>query len=272
MSGGAYRARRAREATAGRESSPQRRLGPRRVNGAGVLPPGGAPPSLGRRASPQNEMEAGIAAGLHCPWFHRSCPKARPPFPGRFRPRPRGPGRSLRFLRGIIADPVPVPAGSAPRLAAGFGSLAGTFLLGLAASISGSLSVVREASFAVVLSRFRPPGGFRFRRTLEGKWVRPWLAPPPRASSFRLPGPCFVQPEILANFRRSPPGRAWERLFRFRKAAPRHRTDNGTRRRVGQARNGRSDLWITGISGINMDQFRPAGATWLLASRLRARH
>jgi hypothetical protein len=41
---------------------------------------------------------------------------------------------------------------------------------------------------SVVLSRNLPPGGFRFRRTLEGKWVRLWLAPPPRASSFRLPG------------------------------------------------------------------------------------
>ena len=130
--------------------------------------------------------------------------KARPPFPGRFRPRPCGPGRSLRFLRRNIAIPVPVPAGSAPCLAAGFGSLAGTFLLGLAASNSGSLSVVREASFAVVLSRFLPPGGFRFRRTLEGKWVRHWLAPPPRASSFRLPGPRFLQlpSEDLSRFPR----------------------------------------------------------------------
>jgi hypothetical protein len=41
---------------------------------------------------------------------------------------------------------------------------------------------------SVVLSRNLPPGGFQFRRTLEGKWVRLWLAPPPRASSFRLPG------------------------------------------------------------------------------------
>ena len=74
-----------------------------------------------------------------------SCPKAWLAFPGRFRPRPCGPGRSLRFLRRTIAGPVPVPAGPAPNLAAGFGSLAGSFRLGLAASTSGSLSDSDEA-------------------------------------------------------------------------------------------------------------------------------
>ena len=68
-----------------------------------------------------------------------------------------------------------------------------------------------KRSLSDVLSRFHPPGGFRFRRTLEGKWVRHWLAPPPRASSFRLPGPCFDQLPS-EDFRRSPRGRAWERL------------------------------------------------------------
>jgi hypothetical protein len=45
---------------------------------------------------------------------------------------------------GNIAIPVRVPAGSAPRLAAGFGSLAGSVRLRLATSTVGSLSVVRR--------------------------------------------------------------------------------------------------------------------------------
>jgi len=202
-------------------------------------------------------MEAGIAAGLHCPWFRWSCPKARPPFPGRFRPRPRGPGRSLRFLRRNIAIPVPVPAGSSASLAAGFGSLAGTFLLGLAASNEGSLSDVREASFSEVLSRFLPPGGFRFRRTLEGKWVRLWLAPPPRASSFRLPGPHFDQLPS-EDFRRSPRGRVWERLSvsgRPRPATGRTLAPESDSRLM---LNRGPGLWITGISGINWVKRRPS--------------
>jgi len=65
-----------------------------------------------------------------------------------------------------------------------------------------------KRSFFGVLSRNLPPGGFRFRRTLEGKWVRLWLAPLPRASSFRLPGTSLPSASVLANFRRFPRGRA----------------------------------------------------------------
>ena len=50
--------------------------------------------------------------------------KARPPFPGRFRPRPCGPGRSLRFPHRTSPDRS--PAGSAPGPKAGHGSLAGS--------------------------------------------------------------------------------------------------------------------------------------------------
>src|SRR4051812_26370852 len=72
-----------------------------------------------------------------------------------------------------------------------FGSLAGSVFLRLAASNFGSLSDSDEASFLGFLSQSLQPGGLRFRRTLEGKWVRLWLAPLPRASSFRLPRPRF---------------------------------------------------------------------------------
>lgn len=47
-------------------------------------------------------MEAGVAAGLHCPSVGWSASEGEPPSPGRFRPRPCGPGRSLRFLTGQV--------------------------------------------------------------------------------------------------------------------------------------------------------------------------
>jgi hypothetical protein len=87
--------------------------------------------------------------------------KARPPFPGRFRPRPCGPGRSLRFLRRDIATPVPVPAGSAPCLAAGFGSLAGPFVSALRLRTRVPYRASRKRNFFDALSRFLPPEGFR---------------------------------------------------------------------------------------------------------------
>ncbi|MEA3064759.1 MAG: hypothetical protein QOJ27_1205 [Sphingomonadales bacterium] len=138
-----------------------------------------------------------------------------------------------------------------------FGSLAGSSLLRLAASKVVSLSVVREASFQVVLSRFLPPGGFRFRRTLEGKWVRHWLAPPPRASSFRLPGTSFRS----ASVRRHPPlsaGPSLRASLRFRKAAPCDKPVSASLRRFAQALFQRFGLWITGITGIT--QVKPARA------------
>ena len=109
-----------------------------------------------------------------------------------------------------------------------------------------------KRSFSDVLSRFLPPGGFRFRRTLEGKWVRLWLAPLPRASSFRLPGPRFLRLPS-EDFRRFPPGRAWERHFRFRKAAPCHRKDIGTDFRVGPSTESGMEPVDNGDNGDNMD-------------------
>jgi hypothetical protein len=168
---------------------------------------------------------------------------------GRGLAAPVGPSGSLRRS---IADPVPVPAGSAPRLAAGFGSLAGIFLLGLAASNSNSLSVVREASFAVVLSRFLPPGGFRFRRTLEGKWVRLWLAPLPRASSFRLPGPSLPSASSSCELPPLSAGPSLRASIRFRKAAPCHRKDIGTDCRVSANAESRVAPVDNGDIGDNM--------------------
>ena len=83
-----------------------------------------------------------------------------------------------------------------------------------------------KRSFFGVLSRNLPPGGFRFRRTLEGKWVRLWLAPPPRASSFRLPGTSLR----WASVRRLPPLSAGPWLgpsLRFRRVAPCHKGVSG---------------------------------------------
>jgi hypothetical protein len=196
-------------------------------------------------------MEAGIAAGLHCPWFRWSCPKARPPFPGRFRPRPCSPGRSLRFLDpgillfrfGFLRVPRPAlrPASVPWRVPSFFR---------LAASKRSFPVGLDEAKLLRVLSRFLPPGGFGFRRTLEGKWVRPWLAPLPRASSFRLPGPRFLR-LLSEDFRRSPLGRRRDRLFRFRKRPlP---CDKSTLAPTFESRltvNRRRGLWITGISGV----------------------
>lgn len=153
-----------------------------------------------------------------------------------------------------------------------FGSLAGSFLLGLAASNSSSLSVVREASFAVALSRFLPPGGFRFRRTLEGKWVRLWLAPLPRASSFRLPGPSLPSTSVLSNFRRSPLGRAWERLSVSGRPRPATGRTLAPESESRQALNRGFGLWITGITGIIWINWTSVRRGDALASRRRGRH
>jgi hypothetical protein len=110
-----------------------------------------------------------------------------------------------------------------------------------------------EANFFDVLSPFLPPGGFRFRRTLEGKWVRLRLAPLPRASSFRLPGPCFLRPRFLrtsAVLRSAVPGSVSPFPKRplpcdKRTLAPESESRKALNRLLG--------LWITGITGINMD-------------------
>jgi hypothetical protein len=163
-----------------------------------------------RRAErPQNEMEAGIAAGLHCPWVvgpARRRDRLSQGGSGRGLAAPVGPSGSFagillfrfRFLR--VPRPALRPASVPWRVPSFFR---------LAASNSGSLSDADEAKLLRVLSRYLPPGGFRDRRTLEGKWVRLWLAPPPRASSFRLPGPRFLRFRFLrtsAAFRLAVPG------------------------------------------------------------------
>ena len=181
--------------------------------------------------------------------------KARPPFPGRFRPRPCGPGRSLRFPSRNIAIPGRSPAGPAPCLAAGHGSLAGSEFSALRLRNSVPYRSPRKRSFFGVLSRNLPPGGFRFRRTLEGKWVRLWLAPPPRASSFRLPGTLLRS----ASVRRRPPLSAGPRLGassvsgRARPATGRTLAPESDSH---QALFWESGLWITGITGIT--QVKPA--------------
>ena len=139
--------------------------------------------------------------------------RREPPFPGRFRPRPCGPGRSLRFLDpgislfrfGFLRVPRPAlrrlrfPGGSLVSRPCGF-------------EFKFPYRTSDEASFFGVLSRFLRPGGFGFRRTLEGKWVRPWLAPPPRASSFRLPGPRFLRLPFFRTSAAFPRGRVWKLL------------------------------------------------------------
>ena len=145
--------------------------------GSGLKVPGGPPKRNGGRHRCRPPLSLGP---LVLPV------KARPPFPGRFRPRPCGPGRSLRFLHRTSPDRS--PAGPTPCLAAGHGSLAGSEISARRHRYSVPYRTPTKRSFLGVLSRNLPPGGFRFRRTLEGKWVRLWLAPPPRASSFRLPG------------------------------------------------------------------------------------
>ena len=161
--------------------------------------------------------------------------------------RPRSVPQVPRSMN--IAIPVRVPAGSAPCLAAGFGSLAGPVRLRLATStFRFPIGHPLKRTSSVVLSRFPPPGGFRFRRTLEGKWVRLWLAPLPRASSFRLPGPRFdrLPSEDFCRFSAGPPLEASS----FPKAAP---CDKRTMAPVVESRqtlNRGSGLWITGISGI----------------------
>jgi hypothetical protein len=118
--------------------------------------------------------------------------------------------------------------------------------------LPGPYRTPTKRSFLGVLSRFLPPGGFRFRRTLEGKWVRLWLAPPPRASSFRLPGPRFnwLRSE---DFRRSPRGRSWERLSVSGRPLPATGRSLHPFSESRQALNRGLSLWITGITGINMD-------------------
>jgi hypothetical protein len=92
----------------------------------------------------------------------------------------------------------------------------------------------------------------RFRRTLEGKWVRLSLSRRPRASSFRLPGPRLRPVSILAELRPSSVRPRLRAASRFRWAALCHRRESVINRRVGQAGFTPSCLWITGISGINM--------------------
>ncbi len=211
----------------------------------------GAVPAL-RQA--QNEMEAGIAAGLHCPWAVGPAREGEIAFPREvpaeaLRPRsvPQVPCAK------IIADPVPVPAGSAPCLAAGFGSLAGSFLLkpcGLEFRFPIGLTMKR--SFVVSFRGSFSPGasgsagpskesgfGFGLRRCLA-------LLPSgcPDLRFLRLPS---------EDFRRFPRGRAWKLFSVSGRPLPATGRTLAPESESRQALNRGSGLWITGITGINLD-------------------
>jgi hypothetical protein len=120
--------------------------------------------------------------------------KARPPFPGRFRPRPCGPGRSLRFRHRTSPDRS--PAGPAPGPKAGHGSLAGAKISVLRLRYFGSLSDVRRSelrrssfrgTFGPGASGFAGPSkesgfGFGLRRRLA---LLPSGCPGPRFDRLR---------------------------------------------------------------------------------------
>jgi hypothetical protein len=106
-------------------------------------------------------------------------PEGEMPFPGRFRPRPCGPGRSLRFPHRNIATPDRAPAGPAPCLAAGHGSLAGSelsavrlqdrFPIGLRRSEASSVSFrnIFNPGVSDIAGPLKESGfGFGFRRRL----------------------------------------------------------------------------------------------------------
>ena len=169
----------------------------------------GSQPSLGRRDTPKRN------GGRHCcrpplslvplilPEGETAFPREVPAEASRPRSVPQVPSQGYCYPGsgscgfqslpcGRSSDPWRVPSFSALRL-----------------RIPVPCRTSRKRSFFDALSRFLPPGGFRFRRTLEGKWVRLWLAPLPRASSFRLPGPHFLRLPSLrtsAAFRGAVPG------------------------------------------------------------------
>ena len=95
--------------------------------------------------------------------------------------------------------------------------------------VKRNFSVAFRGSFGLSL---------RFRRTLEGKWVRLSLSRQPRASSFRLPGPRFGPASILADLSFPWVGPQLRAFLRFRRAALCHKKEGARFCRVGKARYG----------------------------------
>jgi hypothetical protein len=178
--------------------------------------------------------------------------KARPPFPGRFRPRPCGPGRSLRFLRRTIAGPVPVPAGSDPCLAAGL-RFPGGFLpsrpcgFEIRFPIGRQRSKLRGRPFAVPSARGLqdPPDprrkvGSALACAAASRFFLPVARTSFHSASVRRlkplsAGPCLGAP------------------VRFRMAAPCHRKDIGTRIRFAPSAESGTRPVDNGDNGDNMD-------------------
>ncbi len=147
----------------------------------------------------------------------------------------------FQFLR--VPRPALRPA-SVPWRVPSFGSLA--------ASKSGSLSDIREAKlpgrpFAVPSAR-----GLRVPPDPRGK-VGSALACA-AASRFFLPvARTWLPSASVRRLSRSPPGRVWERLSVSGRPLPATGRIMALDSESRQAPNPGLDLWITGISGINLD-------------------